>query len=201
VRVPCFAQRYNIGPVISYHYAGFTAAGTVESTRADWLILGGFPVVVGGLCAAFNVEIQSATALLTACSLLVGAMLSLYVFVVNLRIKISETEKLRKNRRLHRLVAYSASSCLYVALVALAATVALALFAGVHVSWLSGHGLVRISYGLIFALLTHLALTLVTVVRRIFGIYFDIFRQDFNPEIYAVDEGELRSSGSQSASP
>jgi hypothetical protein len=75
-------------------------------------------------------------------------------------------------------------------LVALVVTVALALFAGVHIPWLTGHGLARISYGVIFGLLAHLAVTLLTVIRRVFGIYFDIFRADFSPDLQAIDTSE-----------
>ena len=105
-------------------------------------------------------------------------MLSTFVFLANLRIKIQEVDGYRTRAGLKELVASSAVGALHIA----AVSMLLALLLAVMASWpvMTADSLPgNIASGLCVALLVHLMISLAAVLRRLFGIYVDLFMGDF----------------------
>lgn len=115
------------------------------------------------------------------------------MFLANLRIKIQEVADYRVRSGLKELVASSAVGALHVSAIAMLLALGLAVMA----SWplLTVDGVVgNIASGVCVGLLIHLVISLAAVLRRLFGIYVDLFMGDFmakpSPEV-----PELRRDG------
>ncbi|MCM3516241.1 hypothetical protein [Nocardioides sp. P86] len=115
-------------------------------------------------------------------------MLSLFVFITNLRVKVAESPTYAFRTRLHHLLGGTAAGCLYVALAALVVAGELTLVATVGA--LRSEVAQPIVVGVVVSSLTHLALNLLNVVRRLFGTYFELFASDFDPSIETLPEEE-----------
>lgn len=105
--------------------------------------------------------------------------MSVFVFLANLRIKIQEVDSYKVRRDLKELIASSAVGSLHVAVVAMLLALCLALMA----SWpllttdtLAGN----VTSGVAVWFLVHLAVSLAAVLRRLLGIYVDLFTSDFS---------------------
>lgn len=161
---------------------------TGRLSPSTWIVTFVLPVAAGALAAGFGVRIVQGGPLIAATSLLIGGMLTLFVFLTNLRIKLSEVDQYKYKRRVHQQVAYTAASCLYVALLALLGTAGLGIGFSVSVpnvpTWMTAAGT-----GFAVALLVHLCTTLLAVIRRVFGIYHALYRADFAPDLRPVEEG------------
>jgi hypothetical protein len=140
-------------------------------------VLYGLPSVGFLVFITFRLQLGGIPQLLAATSLLAGSMVSVFVFLANLRIKIDEVDKYRVRRGLKELVGSSAVGALHVAIISMILGVVLAIMA----SWplmtsdsLSGN----VGSGLSVWLLVHLAISIGAVLRRLLGIYVDLFTSD-----------------------
>lgn len=173
-------QRFNIAPIVKRHFQSVNRPGT--RARLDFGALAvviAVPILLG--VGAFVVGLRASsisllTPLLMICGFLVGGMLTLFVFLVNLRVKISETSEFEHRRHLKKLIADVSASCLYLALVAFTLGTVSVLLAAYSASWWGPIHSALI--GLAVATYTHIALTLLTVIRRLFAVYEDFFRRD-----------------------
>lgn len=169
------------------HFRGMRDRRTGRLSPSTWIVTFGLPVIAGALAVGFGVRIVQGGPLITATSLLIGGMLTLFVFLTNLRIKLSEVEQYKYKRRVHQQLAYTSASCLYVALLALLGTAGLGIGFSISVpdlpTWLAAAGT-----GFAVALLVHLCTTLLAVIRRVFGIYHALYRADFAPDLRPVEE-------------
>lgn len=154
------------------------------------------PVVAGTLSAVFGGPLAQPTlsAILSGSGLLVGSMLTAFVFLANLRIKMSETVTLKRNGRLARMVSQTAAGCLYISFLALCivGTVVIGLVIGgkLHSGWLG-----RFGTALIVALGLHIVVLFTTVVRRLFGAYFEVFRADYTQaSLMSLRDGDKAAS-------
>ncbi len=178
-------QRFSVAPIAGLHLQGLRA-GRPQMSWPDRVVFAGLPLFAGAFSFALSLRLEGLSTLLAACSLLVGAMLTLFVFLTDLRLKLSETSALSYRRRLQRLVGSAVVSTMYVAVLALASTGALALASSADVPALKGLGLRRPGSALIIALLTHLAVNLLTVIRRVLAVYLDVFGADFGADLAPV---------------
>ena len=187
------ADIYSVMPVIRRHFASMADDGDGEGgRRRTWVALAVVPACLGafaGGLVAGGLDVRDGVSqALAATALLVGAMLSLFVFITNLRVKVAESPTYAFRTRLHHLLGGTAAGCLYIALAALVVAAELTLIATV--------GLLRsevaqpIVVGVVVSSLTHLALNLVNVVRRLFGTYFELFASDFDPAIGVLPDEE-----------
>ena len=181
-------RRFDVGPVVRFHVRGLRAPGARRMSWPDRLVFAVLPVALGMVAFALDVQLTEISPLLAATALLVGAMLTVFVFLTNLRVKVSESEAYAFRRRLQRLVGSAAVSSLYVAGLALLASAGLAFASSADVPLLTGHGLRRPGSALIVTLLAHLAVNLLTVIRRVFAVYFEVFGADFSPDLSAVPD-------------
>lgn len=173
-------SRFSLRPIIVNHFASLRADNAKKINPASKALLFGLPLTVAVLCAfaGFRLDRGGATALLTATGLLVGAMVTGFIFLANLRIKISESETLKLKRQMSLLTSETAVACLYCA--GLALGIACALAAGlasppeIRWDWLRLGGTASVVAGLV-----HLGVNFLTVLRRLFGVYFSVFRGDF----------------------
>ncbi|MFG3618056.1 hypothetical protein [Nocardia sp. NPDC047654] len=106
-------------------------------------------------------------------------MLSTFVFLANLRIKISESEEYKYRTRLKELVADSAAGALYVSLIAMILALCLAVLASWPWLALNGRWQAGVSSGICTAILVHLVISFFAVLRKLLGIYIDLFGADF----------------------
>jgi hypothetical protein len=180
------AKRFDVTPIVRFFYRLHRSAdGKLGRSDVVWLFV--TPTVVGGAMAAANVRLTSLTPLLSASSLLIGVMLSLFIFVTNLRIKVSETEPYSYRRDLQKLIASVATAALYAALWAMLATVDFALSATIRFDLFAGPLWQRIGVGIQFWILAHLAVTIFSIIRRIFLIYHSMFQVDFSADLSRVE--------------
>lgn len=182
---------YSVMPIVRRHFASMADdEDGGGGRRRVWIVLGLVPLCVGafaGGLVAGGVEVRDGVSqALAATALLVGAMLSLFVFITNLRIKVAESPTYAFRTRLHQLLGGTAAGCLYIALAALVVAAELTLVA--TVSSLRAQYLQPFVVGIVVASIVHLSLNLVNVMRRLFGAYFELFASDFDPQITAMAE-------------
>jgi len=166
--------------------ANFRSNGRGARVMASqWFLFAFVPVLMGGAATYLTLSgihfTNGISPVLSAVALLVGAMFSAFVFLTNLRVKLSETEAYSFRSALLRYVGSSAIACLYVAIVALVAASMLALVASVEV--LRAPEVKPWTIGVLVAAVTHVGVSLLTVVRRMFAIYFELFTGDFDRPI------------------
>ena len=171
-------RRFNPWPIFLYNSRAMRGPDSERLTWAERALLYGTPAVGFVVFVVFRLQLGGIAQLLSATSLLVGAMLSTFVFLANLRIKIQEVPEYRIRAGLKELVASSAVGALHVSLMAMLLALGLALMA----SWplLTVDGIPgNIASSLCVALLIHLVISLAAVLRRLFAIYEDLFKGDF----------------------
>jgi hypothetical protein len=173
-------SRFSLKPIVVNHFSSLRRTGARRMTFRTWAALFLLPLVVAGSCAAlqFKLDRGGATALLTATGLLVGAMVTAFIFLANLRIKISESESMSIKRDMSVLTSETAVACLYCAGLALALALALATALAVPRSVRPDMVHLWATF-LIVAGLVHLTVNFLTVLRRLFGVYFAVFQSDF----------------------
>lgn len=173
-------SRFSVKPIVVKHFEALRPSGRTRITVPSVFVLFVLPlmVAVGGLAFGFKLDRGGGTALLTAVGLLVGAMVTGFIFLANLRIKISESDQLKSKRTMSQLTSETAVGCLYCATLAL--SIALALAAGLAIpqaaraDWAHVLGTAIIVFGL-----GHLTVNFLTILRRLFGVYYDVFKSDF----------------------
>lgn len=173
-------SRFSIKPIVVNHFSSLRRDGRKRMSIGTTGALFALPLAVAGLGLFFQFKLDrgGATALLTATGLLVGAMVTAFIFLANLRIKISESEELSIRRKMSLLTSETAVACLYCAGLALAIAMSLATALAVpgdaRPDWAHLSGTFLIVAGLV-----HLTVNFLTVLRRLFGVYYDVFRSDF----------------------
>lgn len=186
---------YSVRPIVRRHFASMSD-GSQRFTR-PWITLGLIPACLGafaGGLVAGGLDVRDGVSqALAATALLVGAMLSLFVFITNLRVKVAESSTYSFRTRLHQLLGGTAAGCLYVALTSLVVAAELTLIATVNP--LRAQNAQPFVVGIVVASIIHLAINLLNVVRRLFATYFELFASDFDPAISApIEEPENSES-------
>ena len=114
---------FSVGPIVEKHYAAMhdSKTGHIRPSTRVWLVA--FPVLCGSLtmtAVMAGLDLRDGVSqVLSGIALLVGAMLSLFVFVTNLRVKVAESPTYAFRTRLHQLLGGTAAGCMYVALVSM----------------------------------------------------------------------------------
>ncbi|WP_420370270.1 hypothetical protein [Curtobacterium sp. L1-20] len=174
---------YDLRPLL---HAQFLPADSSRGQRV-WSVLlqVGAPLTAGAgmvLAVLRGLDVANGVGVaLPAASLLVGAMFGAFVFLTNLRVKLAESATYAFRADLQRLVGAAAASCLYVAVVAIALAVMLALvgtFPSLRQPLMAPYVI-----GVLVAVGLHLGLNLIATVRRLFVIYLNMFAPDFNPPV------------------
>jgi hypothetical protein len=151
------------------------------STKVALFVLPPIAGMASGFAVASGVNLSDGLSqMLAASALLVGAMISCFVFLTNLRVKVSESATYAFRVNMQRLIGGSAVGCLYVAVVALIFAGQIATVASVQA--LRSEHVAPFTVALLTATLAHLVMTLLSVIRRLFGVYVEFFASDFNPE-------------------
>ncbi|MDJ0319516.1 hypothetical protein [Pseudarthrobacter sp. PS3-L1] len=173
-------KRFSIKPIIVNHFRSLRADGQKRISAGTLATLFVLPLAVAGLGLSFHFKLDrgGATALLTATGLLVGALVTAFIFLANLRIKISESNEFSIRRRMSVLTSQTAVACLYCAGLALSIAVSLAVALAVPRAARPEWAHLAATF-VIVAGLVHLAVNFLTVLRRLFGVYYDVFRADF----------------------
>lgn len=181
-------SRFSIRPIVVNHFSSLRRDGQRRMSPGTFGTLFVFPLAVAGagLLFQFRLDRGGATALLTATGLLVGAMVTAFIFLANLRIKISESNDLGIRRRMSVLTSETAVACLYCAGLALALALGLATALAVPRAARPDWAHLAATF-LLVAGLVHLTVNFLTVLRRLFGVYYDVFRSDFVRLSPAVD--------------
>lgn len=188
-------ERFSVVPLIVGHYRALITPGRRRPSVWVAIVLVVFPLGLG-VAAFFGQFRLSATAiapLLTAAGLLVGVLLSSFVLLTNLRIKISESDKWSYQARTIRLVAHSAASALYLTFVSLLLIGALLVGAAL-VGRLPGQAVLA-GTAVVIALIAHIGLNFLTVLRRLYGVYVSLFKADFDPVLELVPGPQIAQSG------
>lgn len=189
--------RFNIMPIVRFHFRGLREPNAARlSWRArSWLLLP--PAAGAALSYAGRLQFVGVSPLLSATALLVGAMLTVFVFLTNLRVKVSESERYAYRRVLQRMIGRAAVGALYVACLALLITAGLGVASAAQFHILDDLQLRRVGSAMIVALLIHLATNLMSVIRTTFAVYYEVFGVDFGATLEPVKDprGEQRQTG------
>ncbi|HEX5408053.1 MAG TPA: hypothetical protein VFX16_37800 [Pseudonocardiaceae bacterium] len=182
-------QRFNPWPIFIYNSRANSRVYGEGLTWAERLFLYGVPIAGLLLFVGFRLELAAIPQLLSAIALLSGSMIGVFVFLANLRIKIEEVSQYQGRARLKELVASSAVGALHVAIVSMLVGIVLAVMAALGHTLSTQKILGSIISGIGICLMLHLIISLAVVLRRLLGIYFDLFMGDFmaKPD---VDESE-----------
>lgn len=186
------ANRFSLSPIIRRHYESLRPPGAKRISAGTFAALFVLPCVVGfaALITDFRLASTALTPSLAALGVLTGAFLSGFVLLMNTRIKARDDDQLSFRHNLARLIGQTAVTSLYLVVfcvLMIAACIAAA------ISW---DFLVVLPYGLsaatgvLLAGLVHIALTGATFIRRLFGVYYQLFASDFAPDLHSVpDQG------------
>jgi hypothetical protein len=173
-------SRFSLKPIVVKHFEALRPSGSTQITLPSKIVLFVVPLIFSGLGVALGYKLDrgGATALLTATGLLAGAMVTGFIFLANLRIKISESEQLKLKRKMSLLTSETAVACLYCAGLALGIAVTLAASLAAPRALRPDWAHLVVTALLVFALV-HLSVNFLTVLRRLFGVYYDVFKSDF----------------------
>lgn len=178
-------KRFSIFPLIREHYRGYIPPGRRWPSVATLLILAGIPVLSGVGAGLVARGTSALPPMISGLGVLAGGFLTAFVLLTNLRVKLSETGSHR--HRVARLMGETAASALYLVgscLTLLVAILGVLMFrdaAPTPWPWVSGA-----VNGSVFGFTAHIAMTAVTVLRRLFGVYYELFRSDFGPKLREV---------------
>lgn len=148
-------------------------------------MLFGVPLLLGVCLVLFNVEVPSTslTPALAALGVLAGAFLSGFVLLMNTRMKIRDDESLNYRHSLSRLVGETAVTALYLVITCVAVII-LGILMALLWSLLDCLAMgLSVATGILVTGLAHVAITGMTFIRRLFGVYNDLFGSDFAPRI------------------
>jgi len=148
-------------------------------------MLFGVPVLLGISLILLRVEVPSTslTPALAALGVLTGAFLSGFVLLMNTRLKIRDDESLSYRLSLARLVGETAVTALYLVVVCVAVII-LGILLALIWSFLDDLTLgLSVATGILVMGLAHVAITGMTFVRRLFGVYNHLFGSDFAPRL------------------
>lgn len=171
-------QRFNPWPIFLYNSRASRREGVARLNWSERGLLYGAPTLGMAAFVIFRLQLNGVPQLLAAVSLLAGAMISVFVFLANLRIKIQEVDSYKVRRGLKELVASSAVGSLHVSVIAMLLALCLALMASWPLLTADTFAGNFIS-GIAVWFLVHLAISLAAVLRRLLGIYVDLFTSDF----------------------
>lgn len=187
-------KRFSLGPIVGRHYAGLVAPGrtTLSITAIFFFFI--CPVVAAAASIRFSFGLPSSAIapLLTGTGLLCGAFLSVFVLLTNLRIKVDETPKWTYKTSLIKVIANTAASTLYSASVAFGLVAVLVLGVSMPPAWASV--LHVAGTGIVAAIALHLGSCFLVVVRRLYGVYFAMFKSDYDPVLKIVTSIDKRDT-------
>lgn len=188
-------RRFSLAPIVRRHYASLRTPGSRWMSVGTLFMLFAVPLILGGSTSIFAFEIPTTTLtpVLAATGVLTGAFLAGFVLLTNLRLKMREDEALSYRLNLTRLVGETAVTALYLVTVCLAAIalgVAMAVVGPILAGVVPAVG--QIGVGLFTAVLAHIGLTALTMLRRMFSVYEQLFRSDFSPKLQSVPVGEQK---------
>ena len=190
------SHRFNLAPLVRYHYAYYLDPGATRLTLSTRLVLFGIPLAVGlfiGLTAPVP-EVSPLTIMATTAGTLTAGFLAAVVLLTNLRIKLQESPAtLPQTAKLRRSVSMATISSVYLMLAS--ATILLTAVGG-SLYW-GALSPVWASFllGIMATLFTHVIVTSITVVRRAAGAYVNMFRGEVIPtRLHSVDDKDSRAS-------
>lgn len=182
-------ERFSLRPLFREHYRGLRSPRSGRISSWTWIAIAAVPVTSGALAAALGFVFSDAVVapLLTVLGMLAAALLSGFVMLTNLRVKISESQQWSQRTRTQRLVAQSAVTCLYVMLMCLILSASLVATVGVFGQLsLAPTPVALVFSAVLVAMAAHIGVTFLTVVRRLYYVYFDLFQVDFGPDLTSV---------------
>lgn len=187
-------SRFGLGPILAGHLWALRAPGATRTSWADRSVFLGIPIiggVVSGLAVWLGMPVSNGVSpLLSALALLVGGMMTTFVFLTNLRVKVDESkEQLAYRRTLQKLIAGTVASALYIAVLALSA--ALLLVGVATLDWLRQPAVAPFTVGVVAAVGAHLAINMLSMFRRLYAVYHDVFLKDFGPDLSLTDGEDL----------
>jgi hypothetical protein len=175
--------KFDVRPLLLANLVGSDGSGALTARRIILAVAP--PVMIGlalGVWVANGLVVQNGVSVaLPSASLLVGAMFGAFIFLTNLRVKLAESPTFAFRVDLLRLVGAGAASCLYLGLVAVVFAGSLALVGSVP--WFRTDNIAPYTVGVLVTFATHIGLSLLGAVRRLFVIYLSLFASDFNPPI------------------
>ena len=184
------ANRFSLSPILLRHYESMHPPGSKRLSFGTIAVLFVVPGITGAaaILIDFRLPATALTPSMAALGVLTGAFLSGFVLLMNTRIKARDDERLNYRHNLARLIGQTAVTSLYlvvfcVAVIAACITVAI----GWELLAALPHGL-SAATGILLAGLVHVALTGATFVRRLFGVYYQLFASDFTPELQSVPD-------------
>jgi hypothetical protein len=187
-------NRFSLVPIVTRHYRGLVAPGKTRLSIASIAAFFLLPLAVAGAGWALGFSLPSTAIgpLLTGTGLLCGAFLSVFVLLTNLRIKVDETEKWSYKTTLIKVIANTAASTLYASSVAFGVVGSLVVAVSIPRDWVQV--LHAPGSAVIAALAVHLLACFLVVVRRLYGVYFAMFKRDFDPLLQIVSSTDRRNS-------
>jgi hypothetical protein len=178
------SSRFSLMPIISRHYASLVPAGRRVVSFPTLAYLFVIPLAAGVLASWAGVTIASLTPAVAGLGVLAGGFLTGFVLLTNLRIKIRDEQAYRV--RLSRLIGQTAVSSLYLVIGCVAGIGSIVAFQGATLPLSQIPLALHVGAALVVALLVHIGATGMTCVRRLFGVYFDLFSADFGPELTTI---------------
>lgn len=194
--------RFSLRPLMKRQAQSLQDASTGRISGGTWVFLVGLPLIVGGLAGYFIQPLSSlgapspspALPLAAAGGALTGGFLACFVLLMNLRIKLAESPSLPQTPDTRRSLSFAAINSLYLT-TASACFLVTALGLGAFWSQVAGTPVAaQIWFGATIALLAHILVLAVTLIRRASSAYITMFGADAAPSLRAVPDQDRRAS-------
>lgn len=141
-----------------------------HASRADWLLFVALPVAVMIALTLGGIRLRSADALLTGVSIITGLLFGLLVHVLTLGLRLADDNAVSAGSRIVVLVGEIRANVSWACAVGLILSCVLALSSSFATD-MSTTGLPPLLTGAIVGLLTHLVLTLLSILKRVRSTY------------------------------
>ncbi|ALV45803.1 hypothetical protein MB46_10255 [Arthrobacter alpinus] len=180
-------KRFSVWPIFTRHYKGLVPAGRRHLQAKTVVYLFVIPAIIGALTFIAGTSLSALEPAIAGLGVLAGGFLAGFILLMELRVKIRETESYRVH--LGRMIGRTAASAMYLMVLCIL-TLMLIIVAGVIVdalpeTWTMVQHIVS---GLAVAGLVHISTTGLTFLRRLFSVYAQMFSGDFAPELQSVDQ-------------
>jgi hypothetical protein len=183
--VPNDLNRFSLMPIVTRHFSAMKPPGRKRMSLSTIFVLFAGPATIGLFAAISGVfSVDHLTPGIAGLGVLAGAFLTGFVLLTNLRIKVRDEQSYRIT--LSRLIGQTAATAMYLLICCVA--IIFVLLVGLVLKDLTKGVPYLLSsiVGIALGGMAHVCVTGMTFIRRLFGVYYQLFPGDFAPELTSV---------------
>jgi hypothetical protein len=167
------AAKWSVGLLIKDQLGTFVSERTHKPSVTDYLAFFGIPAALGTVSYVANFRFENVDGILAGVAIFTGLLFALVIHVFTLGLRITDDPRIGSAGRTARLIDQLQSNVLYAVLVGIVTTVALALASATTAG---GHRVGIIMTAVLVALLAHMILIVLMILKRMRSAYREFRR-------------------------